>query len=755
MKPSLNFLPLLPPWSIGMIAAVLVLLLILGSFMLRRKRVPIRSIRYLGALRLVAIAILVACLFRPVLTYTSESERRPDLLILADTSQSMSSGGKEGNNRLQKAMETLKQSGLESHLADKYDVRWFGFDRDARPVEPAALSKGEAKGEGTDLAASLQTAYRYHQLVAVTDEAGSEAAAPEVLVISDGGDRGSNDPGELARRLGLRIHTLSPQETNQTSTAPTCAIVGVQSPRKVLIGSECRFRVTLRQSNLGESPVVVELTEDGGEVARQEVVFGKGETERQVNIAYRPTAVGPKECQLSVKPKTEGQPLETSVPYKISMQVASHIKKVLVLEGTIRWEFKYLWRVLEEDPNFVATAFLSRGEGIYMQMSEPDNPVKLAGFPQSRAELEFFDIIILGDVNPKRWSPQLALALQDLVTKEGKSLVYVAGTGLPQVADTQAIASILPVELVKQSAMPTPGPIPIRLSPDGVSASPFYKPVGGANVVNWGDLPTIDQLYAPLRKRPAATTLVEAADRNNAYGNLIVVAEQAVGRGRTLYVGTDTLWRWQTLGKPDQSQNSPYKVFWEQALRAMAPNRWMEGNVNLFVQTDHSKYQAGETIHVRAELQTDRKVQNPKVETVLTTPDDKTLPLVLSPTPGNPQVLQTEFEAVQPGHYKINSTVQSEGNVVLDVSTEMDVDQSGELANAPINAALLKRLATVTGGVDIDPSVKDGWPVAKAGGVTTVRRTHVIDLWSNYTLMCVLIAVLGLDWGIRLLRGLV
>ena len=305
MKPSLNFLPLLPLWSIGMIAAVLVLLLLLGSLMLSRKRVPSRSIRYLALLRLLAIGLLVACLFRPVLTYTSQDQRRPDLLMLVDTSQSMSVGEKaEGGNRLKRAMETMRKTGLEGHLASNYDVRWYGFDRDARPMDMAALAKGEAPGDGTDFSTSLQTAFRYHQLVAATDDSGTEAAPPEVVIVSDGNDRGSNDPGEAARRLGLRVHTFAPQEAAHTSTAPTCVIAGVQSPRKVLIGSECRFRVTLRQSNAGELPVVVELSEDGGEVARQEVVFGKTETERQINIAYRPSSVGSKQCQLVVNPKT-------------------------------------------------------------------------------------------------------------------------------------------------------------------------------------------------------------------------------------------------------------------------------------------------------------------------------------------------------------------------------------------------------------------------------------------------------------------
>ena len=68
---------------------------------------------------------------------------------------------------------------------------------------------------------------------------------------------------------------------------------------------------------------------------------------------------------------------------------------VLVLQGAWRWDFKYLRRVLESDPNFSFTGFLPRGPGLYMQYGEPERGVQLSGFPGTRAELSGFDIIIL------------------------------------------------------------------------------------------------------------------------------------------------------------------------------------------------------------------------------------------------------------------------------------------------------------------------------------------------------------------------
>ena len=239
-----------------------------------------------------------------------------------------------------------------------------------------------------------------------------------------------------------------------------------------------------------------------------------------------------------------------------------------MIEDAWRWEYKYLHRLFEDDPSFRFTALLARGSGAFAQFNSPDRRVNLIGFPQNRAELERFDLFFLGDVNPSRWPTGVPEALARLVTDEGKALVAIAGPHVHQWAAFPELERLLPVEIGPDTGTPIEGPIDTRLRPDA-AGSPFFFQL---NTGIAEQLPPMDRIYPVLRKRPGATVLLEAVKQRNAYGNLIVLAEQTVGRGRVLWVGTDTLWKWQTLAPPGPGP-TPYSVFWQQALRALAPAR--------------------------------------------------------------------------------------------------------------------------------------------------------------------------------------
>src|SRR5207253_4877051 len=125
--------------------------------------------------------------------------------------------------------------------------------------------------------------------------------------------------------------------------------------------------------------------------------------EERVQLAHRPGETGLKRYEFRAGDAT---------PFPLSVQVVDGRHEVLLLEDTWRWEFKFLRRVLEEDPSFRFTALLSRGNGAFLQFAAPDRRSQLVGFPQNRAQLLGFDTVIVGDVNPRRWPRDLAASLR-------------------------------------------------------------------------------------------------------------------------------------------------------------------------------------------------------------------------------------------------------------------------------------------------------------------------------------------------------
>src|SRR5262249_32692955 len=156
----------------------------------------------------------------------------------------------------------------------------------------------------------------------------------------------------------------------------------------------------------------------------------------------------------------------------------------------------------------------------------PDRRSRLVGMPQNRAQLASFDTVVLGDVNPRHWPRDLAGSLNDVVAEQGKSLIVLAGPNLASWLETPELLALLPVEITRETATPVTGPVALRISPEG-ARSPFFLQPGAGPDAN--KLPPLDQVYPPLRKKPGATVLLEAAGLGNSNGPLIVLAEHTVG----------------------------------------------------------------------------------------------------------------------------------------------------------------------------------------------------------------------------------
>ena len=336
--------------------------------------------------------------------------------------------------------------------------------------------------------------------------------------------------------------------------------------------------------------------------------------------------------------------------------------------------------------------------------------------------------------------------------------MIIAGPNLAQLAENPQLGALLPVEVSAESAHPIRGPVRVQPTTEGMTSPLFYSPADAKQAVAWGQLPPMDQIYPAVRKKPAATILLEAPEHANTYGSIIVMAEHTVGKGRVLFIATDTLWKWQTLTRPNESGNTPYQIFWQQTLRTLAPERWSGENANLWLQTDRTRYTAGQTVQVTLEIDADRAyaTDHPQLSGAVTLPDGRELPLMLTGDAKLPGVFHTDFEAAQPGRYMLSGTLWSDNKQAGNVATRIDVEPATvETSRLSTNHAFLQRLASTTGGQVIDTANRATWPTFAASDTVSFEQAKTVDLWSNFNLVLLLLAVLGLDWLLRLLRGFV
>src|SRR5262249_9713111 len=278
---------------------------------------------------------------------------------------------------------------------------------------------------------------------------------------------------ETVRRLGLPVDVLPPPVPPADSSA--VHIADVRCARRVLLGSETHFRLTLRGDSAADRdrPSAVRLLENGKEVWAETLTLKAGRSEQTFALAHRPDSAGLKQYEFHLDSAAQE-------PYRLNVQVIDDKYEVLILEDSWRWEYKFLHRLFEDDPSFRFTAFLARGRRTYAQFASPDNRVKLIGPPHGRAHLEGSDTVLPGGVEPARWPRELAPALARLVTDEGRSLVVIAGPNVARLAAVPELNALLPVELTKQSGNPVEGPVAVRLRPDAASSPFFFQLRSGA-----------------------------------------------------------------------------------------------------------------------------------------------------------------------------------------------------------------------------------------------------------------------------------
>lgn len=751
---TLDWTPLVDVRWIALGALVLCVLVAWGARHLLGKEVPRKSVVTLTLLRLASIALFVLCLLQPTVSYDHARKIEPELIVLIDTSASMgnvegddSKVSKAGPTRLAGAIEAYQNSKLPTALDERFRVRLFGFDRRAYPVEPNELAKLTASDATTDFAAGLASADDL--LSAEAEEGAVRDRGRRVLLVSDGLDHGAVSLAEAAAKSGTIVDVL-PVGRPATVAESGAEIFAVRAPSRVLLASETKFLATLRNFG-GAGSYSLVMSEDGKEILQRDVSFAAGMNELQTELIHRPTEAGLKRYEFELRSKTAGDEAAPAEHFATNIFVADDKVEVLVLEDRWRWEFKYLKRVIEDDPSFNLTAMLARGAAANLQLGEPEAKADLAGFPQSRAELDRFDVIVLGDVRPSRWPERLAAAIADAVTEDGKSLILLPGPALGETARIAELNALLPVELSVDSPSPVEGPIEIRLTADGARSGMFRDAEGRLFA---GTLPNLDRIYAPLRKRPAATVLVEAATKGNASGPLAVAAEHSVGRGRVLYFGSDALWKWQTLPAVDVDGRTPYEKFWQQTLRAFTPRRTTAAAMHFAA--DRSRYETGERIVLRARLAERSNTAGAKLEASIVLPDERRLSLPLEPDAELLDGFIASFDAAAPGLYRVTATSTVDGQVAAQATAAVVVTAAGnETEDRGIDHAALARIAARTGGKVVDLNDAQTWPMVNASTATTVNERHGENLWNDFVLVTMLSLVLGADWLLRLMRGFV
>lgn len=727
---------------------------------------------FLTMLRLAFWLLILFMLLRPVFSFTVENRIRRTLIALIDRSSSMDildarladpdvKRAAIARGMIQRIDQSLskqhatevehlsrqqilsaafhnKELALLETLRGRYDLAFATFDRaltetsERDALAPAAADEAR---QSTALGDALREM--------VNRKRGQPVAG--IFVVTDGANNLGSEPLDAARFAGQEKMPLYLYG------------VGITSPRDIIVSSvfaqdvafikdELPVTVRLRAQGLVGQQAKLVLKLDGQEVAAKDLTF-TDETEEIVTLSFTPDKVGEYELTASIAPR-EDETVKDNNSAAQRVRVIDSKIKVLLAERVPRWEYRYLFGVLLRDRRIDAKFLLADGDP---ELSRARNSPYLAKFPATKEELFTYDLVIVGDYDPKKLGEEQMGDLAEFVSKFGGACVFLAGPQFnPTAYRGTPLEKMLPVEWETAMAPVQQRPTMLALTPAG-RANPMLRLSSEEteNVAVWKHFPPVHWIRQVSRAKPGAQVLLEDSDpaKMTRFGKMPALVLQQYGVGQVLYLGTDDTWRWR-----QEEGVVLHPLLWSQIVQRMALEHLLGGSKRTQLSSDKQRYVSGERVSVFARLY-DQNFGPLREASAI---GGFALQPSAGAAPGPPQSVQMRAVPDQPGMYRGDFVVSAAGGYLFsmanDAKTVLPFSVSKpqfELGATAMNEPLLKEMARLTGGAFFREETLSTLPETISQKDERISRVIDADLWSSpfyFLLMCGLVTT---EWIVR------
>ena len=767
------------PWVLWL---GLVLLAPIAVFIHRRQKRSLATAPKLlrATLTAIRVAILLAlfvALSGPYLRLDLSIEKRPIAAVLIDRSASMDlpagpfatdadalrfaksagipiSGDKldaDGRKRLddlsRKAVASralaTESSGLLADLAKTHDLRVFAFDRDLSTV---TLDPANPEIPPSDSASSGSSRLSEAILKILDDAAGRSVGG--IVVLSDGRDTSGRAPTDAARAAAALGAPIFPVTVGSGIRGKDVAILEATAPALVAVGDTVDVSVTIESPGFDGRPAKVEMTGDGPPIAKDVVL--RGDEPQVVILPFVATKPGTFALTIKVPPPAdEPESLRANNTEVVFIKVTDERLRVLLIDGLPRWDFRFLKNALRRD----------HGIGGAKDAKEPDVRVMAESrgrtgepaLPTTVDAISAYHTIVLGDASPEELGPAFLESLAKAVREKGVGLIVEAGPNFTPHGWPQPIADLLPVKLRARSSgveAPAYNPFRLEVTPDGSihdAMRLFDDPARNANA--WAQMPPYSWCASADRPAPGATVLAWNPSVQGRFGKLPLIAEHYAGKGKVLFIGTDSTWLWRrNVG------DRFFARFWGQAIRSVARRDEADAKKSR-LEVRPARAQPGEAI--RVELTAASPDGSPR-------PDPKIALRLIGPNGAEPLEVAADPSArgrfsggaapVAPGDYRV---AFDPGGGLPPVEARFRVlAATEELRNPSADPSALSLLAATTGGRVVFADELGGL-AKEIKGETKRQEVHrEASVWDNGLMLGLLVVLYSLDVGLRRLAGL-
>jgi hypothetical protein len=565
---------------------------------------------FLPMVRFAALSFLILLLLRPVLLLEFQGERPRGVALLLDDTKSMRLADKRmsppdqlrvaiARDLIEPKVVIRQSSALLARLApeDVKDVprvelvkavlgnprlklvdglkkygplRAYLFGEDLR----SELEEKTPEGEKKDLVEQLQARLTATQNKTALGDAILKLLAPgggelpaAIVVVTDGLNNAGNasllEAAEECRQAQVPLYIYGVG----SSEGGTLQLIDATVPETIFYDDIVSVPVRWKAQGFKPGKLEIKAWLGSKEVVRKELDLRNGQDLREV-LTFTPRKIDnfPKdnlEFKVSVQVKDNPQFQDTM---KRPIRLSDSKVKVLYVENTPRWEYRFLQTVLLRDRRVQPRFVLAQGDPRLMKTAP-----FLASFP-TREELLQYDLIILGDVPASYLGKDRLEWIQEFVRDFRGGLIVLSGRGhMPSsYAETQ-LAEVLPVEFLStgpssEGDQQRPVAYKPKLTRAGETASMLQlADVPAESRKIWEELPGFFWHYPVTKLRPGATALLVHPHARMAEQPMPLIATQYYGKGQVVFLATDETWRWRK-----DAEEKHFTRFWGQLIYQLA-----------------------------------------------------------------------------------------------------------------------------------------------------------------------------------------
>jgi hypothetical protein len=678
------------------------------------------------------------------------TDRYDDPTVTARLNERLVANGLTEPKRLSIAKLLLKENNgrLLRELSDRYRLAAYAVAGNVERLSEGSSSTDLARAVdslATDSPASQSTRIGDALQRIIDDFRGSPPAA--AILLSDGVVTEGVSLSGAAQNLRSAGVPLLAVGIGSAKPPRDIELADVLVDDVVFVDDVVSFQTQIKATSLEGQQAKVTLRREGEStlLAELAVVLPPAGKTLSVRLTDRPTKAGELTYVVEITPRDDETDKKNNRQSR-KVTVRDERVRVLLAHGYPNYEFRFLKTLLERDRSVQLSTYLQDADPEY---SEQDKSA-LRSFPVNRDELLAYDVLIIGDVDPRLLPQSVWQNVRVFVSEKGGGAVFIAGSKfLPQLyRDNPDVSALLPVKpesvaAVGSSASDMSRGFTVRPTRLGLQHPAFQLGDSPSETEQiWSKLAPLYWFYPVGELKAGAQVLADGLGKP-------VICFQYFGAGRVLFHAIDSTWRWRTGG------GEPFFArYWVQTIRFLAHGKLGKGR-GVELTADRREYRRGEVAQLRTRfLDTQLAPAGEEVVVLVNMSGQARKRVTLRRNSAVAGVYEGPLADLTDGQYEVLLVEpQLSGNPAT-VKFSV-VPPPGEFARTEMDAVALAAAAEATHGkfytiADADRLLTD----LPASRRVPIRNLPPIPIWNRWWLLFAFLSCITTEWVLRKRKGM-